>query len=156
MQKRALKYTLFTFVLTLVMMLAAAGLVLSRVPAKWITVDARVTAAFIEPRSDGGPPDWALLVDLEYRVDGLAYNAEKLRVYTNDEREKVAAERENWPAGKRFTAYSNPDHHESVSLYEDGGRQGPAVAAALLTPAFVILLMIFVYRLRTPGPKAGH
>jgi hypothetical protein len=155
MQQRALKYILCTTVLTLVMMIVVAGLVVSRVPAQWIPVDSVVTSTSIESRYDGGPPDWGLFVDIEYHIAGRAYAGKKLRVYTNDKWERVEREQRSWPVGKRFTTYVNPQNYTSVSLYQDGGRQGPAVAAALLTPALVILTMIFLYRKRRRGSDRG-
>lgn len=150
MHMRAFKYVTFTTVLTLVMMIVVAGLVVSRVPAQWLAVESTVKNTAIETRSDGGPPFWALIVEFEYFIADRTYAGEGLRVYSNDDWDMVEAEQKKWPAGKTFATYSNPQDFESVSLYEDGGREGPAVAAALLTPAFVILAMIFVYKRRQP------
>ncbi len=118
---------------------------------EWTAVDAKVLRTEIKSYRSGGPPEWALFVNLSYTAAGKRYDDSVLRVYSHEEWDATKAEQRKWPPGRIFAIYHHPDRHSETSLARDGGREATAVVVALFTPLaiFFCTLIVIVVRRRS-------
>ncbi len=113
---------------------------------EWVAVDATVLHTSIEYQSTGGPPDWGLIANFSYRVGNKEYTENSHTIFSDIDEDIVNAEQQKWSPGRTLTLYYHPEDPTLTSLSHDGGREGWAVTAALMTPmvimAFVILAIL--------------
>lgn len=124
------------------------GIVMNSIgPDEWVEIEAKVLTTSIEYQSTGGPPEWGLIANFSYRVADEEYTENSHTIFSDMDQDIVNTEQHKWPPGRILTVYYHPDDPRQTSLAHDGGREGWAVAAVLMTPMAImafILLAIFI------------
>lgn len=125
------------------------GIVVNSIgPDEWEAVEAKVLNTSIEFQSTGGPPEWGLIANVSYRVDDEVFTDNSHTIFSDLDQDIVHAEQKKWPPGQTLTVYYHPDNPRQTSLAHDGGREGWAVAASLLTPMVIMAFLLIVFFMR--------
>jgi len=125
------------------------GIVMNSIgPDEWVAVEAKVLKTSIEYQSTGGPPEWGLIANFSYRVADEEYTENSHTIFSDIDPDIVNAEQKKWSPGRTLAVYHHPDDPRLTSLAHDGGREGWAVAAVLLTPMVIMAFVLLVFFIR--------
>lgn len=141
------RYIIITFIAIPLAMMTVFIFVLELANKDWKSVDAIVQSTNIKSIRPGTLA-WGLIVNFTYEVDGRQYNHTGLNVFHDTDWNVTNKEQQNWPEGRTFTLYYNPQNPASISLASDGGAQRMAVLAAIFSPMIMVIIGFVILLVR--------